>query len=357
MSTAVDFLHCLHCLRRSLAQKFGNRIDVQLHSYAQMGLIRGAVENAYCAVWLLGPPQRERVLNRLMLEWHELKPAHRLRELTRNTPPRTIEQRQQQLIELLLAADQELTGDVEQRIAVDVRSAIKALRGFDYMTMVKGAGDLTPGVGPDLSETAWRMCSALAHGGSSATIGLLAKEVVEQSEPGVKLVRPSRTPRGQHRVPRLRAVRTPVRAEERRVQLTGQENGPPTPADQVEHLTTTLRRVSLGHRELSSRLQRREIIQQPDSVQPGKDQGLRANGNVTSAAPHHHTITAVDAEARCRPRAVRLARPSSVGPSSAGTPRPRGSPQSEAGRQRVRRAAPSPQLQCRGRTPAEGSPR
>ncbi|MCS7479125.1 hypothetical protein ACFFQW_03050 [Umezawaea endophytica] len=46
MSTAVDFLHCL---QRSLAQEFDNRVDVRLHSYAQMGLIRGAVENACCS--------------------------------------------------------------------------------------------------------------------------------------------------------------------------------------------------------------------------------------------------------------------------------------------------------------------
>ncbi|MCS7479124.1 hypothetical protein ACFFQW_03045 [Umezawaea endophytica] len=131
------------------------------------------------------------MLNRLALEWQELKPAYRLRELTGNSPPRTIEQRQQQLIELLLAAEQEHASDVDQRIAVDARAATKALRGFDYVTMVKRAGDLTPGVGADLSETTWRMCSAFAHGDSSATTGLLSKDVVEQSAPGIKLVRTS----------------------------------------------------------------------------------------------------------------------------------------------------------------------
>jgi hypothetical protein len=35
------------------------------------------------------------------------------------------------------------------------------------------------------------MCSALAHGDSSATIGILDREVIEQVQPGIKLVRTS----------------------------------------------------------------------------------------------------------------------------------------------------------------------
>jgi hypothetical protein len=42
----------------------------------------------------------ERVTNRLALEWMELKPAYRLRELAGSPPPRTIDQRQQQLMDL-----------------------------------------------------------------------------------------------------------------------------------------------------------------------------------------------------------------------------------------------------------------
>lgn len=86
ITVAVDFLHCL---RRTLAQGLSeeNR-DILLHTYAQMGLVRGAVENASCAVWLLGPPQRiERITNRLGLEWSELRPAYALRELSKSRRP------------------------------------------------------------------------------------------------------------------------------------------------------------------------------------------------------------------------------------------------------------------------------
>jgi hypothetical protein len=188
INVAVDFLHCL---RRSLVQELReDRISVRLHSYAQMGLLRGAVENACCAIWLLGPPRIERIANRLGLEWKELAPAYRLRELGGSQLPRTIEQRQQQLVDLLLAANLPYIVPAGEHPAVAAqRAARKALKGVDYVAMVKRAGELTPAVGTVLAEATWRMCSGLAHGDASATIGLLGAEVVEQVQPGIKLMR------------------------------------------------------------------------------------------------------------------------------------------------------------------------
>ncbi|MGI5224028.1 hypothetical protein [Actinoallomurus sp. CA-142502] len=189
INVAVDFLHCL---RRSLTQELQEgQVQVHLHSYAQMALLRGAVENACCAVWLLGPTLRlERVTNRLCLEWHELKPAYRLRELAHAQPTKTIEQRQQQLIDLLIAANFPFTPRPGEALQVAAeRTARKTLKeGGDYVEMVKRAGELTPNVGADVAEATWRMCSALAHGDSSATIGLLDLQIVEQVQPGINLV-------------------------------------------------------------------------------------------------------------------------------------------------------------------------
>jgi len=188
ITVAVDFLHCM---RRSLIQELReDRVSVRLHSYAQMGLLRGAVENACCAIWLLGPPRMERITNRLGLEWKELTPAYRLRGLAGSQPPRTIEQRQQQLIDLLLAADLPYTVPAGQDPSVAAaRAARAALRAVDYVKIVQRAGELTPAVGAVSAEATWRMCSGLAHGDSSATLGLLAAAVVEQVQPGIKLMR------------------------------------------------------------------------------------------------------------------------------------------------------------------------
>jgi hypothetical protein len=128
ITPAVDFLACLRGSLIGVRQ--GNRLNVQLHLYAQAGLVRGALENACCAVWLLGPPRMERVTNRLALEWKELKPAYRLRELASSPPPRTIDQRQQQLVDLLLVAHAAAVPQGQVPAVADDTAARKALRGL-----------------------------------------------------------------------------------------------------------------------------------------------------------------------------------------------------------------------------------
>lgn len=192
ITVAVDFLHCL---RRSLTQESNNKeIHVQLHTYAQMALLRGAVENACCAVYLLGPPMRlKRVTNRLKLEWKEIKPAHRLRELAGAPPAETIEQRQQKLADILIAAKLPYAPQHGEDPQVAARRvASKTLKSdLDYAQMIRCAGELVPELNADVAEATWRMCSGLAHGDFSASIGVLDTEVVEQLQPGIKLVRAS----------------------------------------------------------------------------------------------------------------------------------------------------------------------
>jgi hypothetical protein len=186
ITAAVDFLACL---RGSLiGARHGDRLNVRLHLYAQAGLVRGALENACCAVWLLGPPRMERVTNRLALEWKELKPAYRLRELASSSPPRTIDQRKQQLVDLLLAAHTAAVPPGQVPAVADDTAARKALRGLTYATIVRRAGEVSK-AGADPTEAAWSMCSGLAHGDASATLGLLDTEVVKQVTPGINLAR------------------------------------------------------------------------------------------------------------------------------------------------------------------------
>jgi hypothetical protein len=66
----------LTCLRGSIiGTRQNDQLTVRLHSYAQAGLVRGALENACCAVWLLGPAENGRITDRLALGWKELRPA------------------------------------------------------------------------------------------------------------------------------------------------------------------------------------------------------------------------------------------------------------------------------------------
>lgn len=188
INPAVDFLACLRS--SIIGERQEDRLKVQLHPYAQAGLIRGALENACCAVWLLGPPRMERVTNRLSLEWKELSPAYRLRELAGGSTPRTSDERKQQLIDLLLAAHQTTTPVGETPAIADRVNAKKALRGLTYVTIVRRAGELS-GAGADLAEATWSMCSGLAHGDANATLGILDTKVVQQIAPGISLARVS----------------------------------------------------------------------------------------------------------------------------------------------------------------------
>lgn len=188
ITPAVDFLACLR--NSIIGTREEDRLSVRLHSYGQAGLIRGALENACCAVWLLGPPRMERVTNRLRLEWKELTPAYRLRTLVGGLPTRTIEERKKQLADLLIAAHAAGATAGETPAINDVDTANKALRGLGYAEMVRRAGEVS-GVGADTTEAAWSMCSALAHGDASATLGLLDTEVIRQSAPGINLARTS----------------------------------------------------------------------------------------------------------------------------------------------------------------------
>jgi hypothetical protein len=186
ITPAVDFLACLR--GSVIGARQGDQLNVRLHCFAQAGLVRGALENACCAVWLLAPPRMERVTNRLALEWMELKPAYRLRELASSPPPRTIDQRQQQLVDLLLAAHASATSAGQVPVLADAAAARRTLGSLTYTGIVRRAGELS-GSGADSTEATWKMCSALAHGDASATIGLLATEVVRQTDQGISLAR------------------------------------------------------------------------------------------------------------------------------------------------------------------------
>jgi hypothetical protein len=165
LTVAVDHMQCL---RSSLVSELTDRsASISIHTHAQSSLIRGAFENGARAVWMLGPPTRlARVTRRLSLQAKEVRRSARMRELVGQPGPRTVEQREQQLIDLVTKA------------GVGPAEAKKALRSPQYSEIVKAAGELTT-LGADIAEVVWSGCSSLAHGDISGTIGLLDKEIVE----------------------------------------------------------------------------------------------------------------------------------------------------------------------------------
>jgi hypothetical protein len=123
--------------------------------------------------------------------WNGLNcgPPTHSRELTKDQAPRTIEQRQQQLVDLLLNAKRPNTNPPVAALATSAQAeARKALKSVTYVGIVRRAGELTPVVGSTLTEAVWRICSAFGHADTSATLGLLTAEAMEQAQPGIKLI-------------------------------------------------------------------------------------------------------------------------------------------------------------------------
>ncbi|GAB1694916.1 hypothetical protein [Krasilnikovia sp. M28-CT-15] len=166
LTVAVDHIQCL---RSSLVSELTDRsASILIHTHAQSSLIRGAFENGARAVWMLGPPTRlDRVTRRLSLQAKEVRHSARMQALVGHQGPRTVEQREQQLIDLVIKA------------GVASHDAKKALRSPQYSDIVKAAGELTE-LGADLAEVVWSGCSSLAHGDITGTIALLDREIVER---------------------------------------------------------------------------------------------------------------------------------------------------------------------------------
>jgi hypothetical protein len=174
LTVAVDHLGCLKS--SLLGGLEGDRVSALIHTHAQSSLIRGAIENAARAVWLVGPKDRlTRVSRRLALQAKETKSSYRMRGLVNQPSSQTKEARLQRLTGLLTAAG----------VSADQTKA--ALKAPTYSEIVREAGDLTT-LEADLAEVVWSGCSALAHGDGYGTLSFLDREIVARNK-DVALVR------------------------------------------------------------------------------------------------------------------------------------------------------------------------
>jgi len=162
------------CLRDSLFVWEGpERVTARLHVYGQLALVRGALENACRAVWLLAPPDRaERVLRRLQQEYAEARNLRGMREIIGSPPGWTM---QIKLAELTALA---------QGVGAD---AARIKNGDTYQDIVEIGGAHAPSA-PHGPVVIWKACSAIAHGDLRGT-AYLANEAVGEAAPGIVLNR------------------------------------------------------------------------------------------------------------------------------------------------------------------------
>jgi hypothetical protein len=69
-----------------------------MHIYAPYTLVRGAVENAAAATWVLAPASRdERITRRLRLAAVDMRNADAIAQFVGTRPPRTLDERREDL--------------------------------------------------------------------------------------------------------------------------------------------------------------------------------------------------------------------------------------------------------------------
>lgn len=169
----------LACLRDSLfLWTDAEHVEARIHTHGQASLVRGALENASRAVWMLEPSDPdERLLRRLRLEWAESEAQTSVRELA-GEQVKDKSGRLKRLTDLLSPP----TTDPDA-----IKSKQKAIKErADYTTIVKAAGRHVPS-GTTKQLGVWKLCSALAHGDLRGTLGYTAIEVVAQHSPKIAL--------------------------------------------------------------------------------------------------------------------------------------------------------------------------
>ena len=140
---AVDHLTCLQALLRDA------RV---IHRFAPYALVRGALENACAAVWMLEPPRRaDRLARRLRLAIDDVRNGEQARQLTGQQGPRTRKDR------------------LDDIAAIATRAGLEeeALKNRVSYTEIVKAVDAS-GVPGSLIEFSWKICSGLTHGDSWA---------------------------------------------------------------------------------------------------------------------------------------------------------------------------------------------
>jgi hypothetical protein len=163
------------CLRDSLFLWTGpEHVTARLHTYGQLTLVRGALENASRAAWLLAPDDRAtRALRRLQQEYAEAKELLSVREIIGSPSARTMSMRLDELMVLARSAGAD---------AAQIR------KGPGYREIAETVGSPAPSA-PWAAVVIWKACSAIAHGDMRGMAAYLTTETIGHAAPGILLNR------------------------------------------------------------------------------------------------------------------------------------------------------------------------
>lgn len=165
LTHAIDHLACLH----STVAKAGD-----LPMAAPFTLMRGTIENAATAVWLMQPDdQTERIRRRLQLALSDVGDCEAVERLGAAATGRPPSEMRAKIAEI---------GD-----SVGLPRDVVLGRGSSLARIVHEAGAVLPRGGAHV-EGVWRLCSGFAHGRSWSMASALHREDVRETAPGVWLV-------------------------------------------------------------------------------------------------------------------------------------------------------------------------
>ncbi len=147
-------------------------VRVQLHTHGQLTLVRGALENASLAYWLLESDQsEERITRRLQEDWEEARQLDIVRAETGQPSGKTMADRRSELT------------DVLTRAGCDP-ARLKDRPGYGEIVKLAGAHQPT---GAQSAFVIWKMCSSLAHGELRGLLAYLPKTTLGSPSPGMQL--------------------------------------------------------------------------------------------------------------------------------------------------------------------------
>lgn len=159
----------LSCLKRSIFTIEGpNHVSASLHTHGQFTLIRGALENASMAIWLMDSDCTERILRRLQQEWQEVKHLEEVRKILNSPKGQTESDRLRELQDLATKAGADIA---------------KITNRPGYGAMVKSAGARVD-TGAKPAHLVWKACSAIAHGEMGAMFAYLEVTPLADATPG-----------------------------------------------------------------------------------------------------------------------------------------------------------------------------
>ncbi|MER6791028.1 hypothetical protein [Amycolatopsis mediterranei] len=140
---------------------------------ATFTILRGALENASTAAWLLQPASRdERILRRLRWEWTNM--TYRAKAMKLADPGFSLEPDRKQTL-LDIGSKRGFSGQKQAQI----------LQRTTFSEIVRAAASAIDEVPEDVAEIIWNECSGVAHGQTWAVLAMADHEQLRESAEGI----------------------------------------------------------------------------------------------------------------------------------------------------------------------------